>query len=57
MDKLIIPPNSNWFAQSICFCTHDDGLIYGATSKIVFIPPKSEKEVCDGIKILDLKKK
>ncbi|KAG5680415.1 hypothetical protein PVAND_009923 [Polypedilum vanderplanki] len=56
MDKLIIPPNSNWFAPSICYSTYDNGFIYGATSTITFIPPKNEKEEHE-IKIFDLKKK
>lgn len=56
MDNLIIPPNPNWFSQSICYCTPDNGLIYGATSKIAYIPPRNEQEVTQ-MKILDLKKK
>ena len=56
MDGLIIPPNPNWFSQSVCYCTPDNGLIYGAMSKIVYIPPKSEN-VESKIKIIDLKNK
>lgn len=56
MDNLIIPPNPNWFSQHVCYCTPDNGLIYGATAKIVFIPPKNEHKE-NKLKILDLKKK
>jgi hypothetical protein len=55
MNKLLIPPNPNWFMQSIFFCTPDNGLIYGAMTKIVYIPPKSE--VDSGVKLIDLKNK
>lgn len=54
MDKLMIPPNPNWFMQSICYCTPDNGLLYGAMTKIVYIPPKSK--IADAeTKIFDLK--
>jgi hypothetical protein len=56
MDKLIIPPNPNWFVPSTCYCTPDNGLIYGGTSKIVYIPPKRE-ESKDPVKILNIRKK
>lgn len=56
MDKLVIPPNPNWFLQSICYTTPDDGLIYGAMTKIVYIPPKENTASCE-IKIIDLKNK
>lgn len=52
----MIPPNPNWFVQSIFFCTPDNGLIYGAMTKIVYIPPKSELGKKD-IKVIDLKNK
>ena len=56
MNKLMIPPNPNWFMQSIFFCTPDNGLVYGAMTKIVYIPPKSEIGEKD-IKVIDLKNK
>jgi hypothetical protein len=55
MNKLMIPPNPNWFMQAACHCTPDNGLIYGAMTKIVYIPPKSEN--ASEIKIFDLKNK
>ncbi|CAO1380587.1 unnamed protein product [Diamesa serratosioi] len=45
MDKLIIPPNPNWYMQEACCCTPDDGFMYGAMSKIAYIPPKSKPEL------------
>lgn len=57
MDNLIIPPNPNWFVPSICYSTPDSGLIYGATSKIVFIPLHNESTKDPAAKILDIKKK
>lgn len=57
MDKLIIPPNPNWFVPSTCYCTPDNGLIYGAASKIVFISPKQEEAKDPAIKILNIRKK
>lgn len=57
MDKLMIPPNPNWFMQSICYCTPDNGLIYGAMTKIVYIPPKSKNAELAETKIFDLKNK
>lgn len=55
MDKLIIPPNPNWFMPSWCHCTPDNGLIYGAMTKIVYVPPKTGN--ADEIKVVDLKSK
>lgn len=55
MNKLMIPPNPNWFMQSVCHCTPDNGLIYGAMTKIVYIPPKLGDE--NEIKVFDLKNK
>lgn len=55
-NNLVIPPNPNWFMQSTCHSTPDNGLLYGAMSKIVFIPPKSEN-ADTRIKIIDLKNK
>lgn len=55
MNKLMIPPNPNWFAQSCCYGTPNNGLIYGAMTKIVYIPPKTEN--ADEIKVVDLKNK
>lgn len=55
MDKLIIPPNPNWFMPSWCHCTPDNGLIYGAMTKIVYVPPKTGRS--DEIKVVDLKSK
>lgn len=56
MENLIIPPNPNWFVPSICYNTPDNGIIYGATSKIVYIPlNKTTKD--PEAKILDLRKK
>lgn len=58
MDKLIIPPNPNWFVPSICYCTPDNGLIYGATNKIVYLNSHSEATTNNPVtKILDLRKK
>lgn len=56
MDSLMIPPNPNWFMQSVCHCTPDNGLIYGAMTKIVYIPPKSEA-ASKAIRVIDLKNK
>lgn len=53
----MIPPNPNWFMQSICYCTPDNGLIYGAMTKIVYIPPKSINAESAETKIFDLKNK
>lgn len=55
----MIPPNPNWFMQSICYSTPDNGLLYGAMSKIVYIPPKPKeaKAAASGIRIFDLKNK
>lgn len=53
----MIPPNPNWFMQSLCFCTPDNGLIYGAITKIVFIPPTSKDTAESEIKIIDLNNK
>lgn len=52
----MIPPNPNWFLQSICFATPDGGLIYGAMTRIVFIPSK-ENAASNGIKTIELKNK
>jgi hypothetical protein len=56
MNKLMIPPNPNWFMQSICYSTPDNGLLYGAMTKIVYIPPKTEIDSKD-LKVFDLKNK
>lgn len=57
MDNLMIPPNPNWFMQSVCHCTPDNGLIYGAMTKIVYIPPPKADAGDKEIKIIDLKNK
>lgn len=56
MNSLIIPPNPNWFMQSICYSTPDNGLLYGGMTKIIYIPPKLENAGSQ-IKIIDLKNK
>ncbi|CRK87478.1 CLUMA_CG001279, isoform A [Clunio marinus] len=56
MQKLVIPPNPNWFMQAICHCTPDNGLLYGAMTKVVYIPPE-EEDASKDVKIIDLKNK
>lgn len=56
MNSLMIPPNPNWFMQSTCHCTPDNGLLYGAMTKVVYIPPKTEVPAM-GIKVFNLKNK
>lgn len=56
MEKLVIPPNPNWFIPSTCYCTPDNGLIYGATSKIAYIAPRQDSKH-PAVKILDIRKK
>lgn len=55
MNNAMIPPNPNWFMQSVSYCTPDNGLIYGAMTKIVYIPPKTAS--ASEIKVIDLKSK
>lgn len=57
MDKLMIPPNPNWFMQSIFCCTPDNGLLYGGMTKVVYIPPKTETGSSQAIRCIDLKNK
>lgn len=56
MDNLMIPPNPNWFMQSTCHSTPDNGLIYAAMSKVVYIPAKTQN-ADSNIKVIDLKNK
>lgn len=52
----MIPPNPNWFTQSILYSTPDNGLLYGSMTKIVFVPPITEIDSKE-IKVIDLKNK
>lgn len=56
MDQLIVPPNANWFMKSLCSCTPDNGLLYGAMKRIAYIPPKTKAGGAT-LKMFDLKSK
>jgi len=56
MNNLMIPPNPNWFMSSVCQSTPDNGILYGAMTKLVYIPPASEA-ASSQVKVIDLKSK
>jgi hypothetical protein len=54
MEKLIIPPNTNWYSPSIFHCIQDEGSLYGAMTKVVYVPSKNSKA---NVKVFDLMSK
>lgn len=54
----MIPPSADWFNPASFYCVPpDDGLLYGAMTKIVFVPSKNAASDISNIKTIDLKSK
>uniref|UniRef100_A0A1Y1ML03 Uncharacterized protein n=1 Tax=Photinus pyralis TaxID=7054 RepID=A0A1Y1ML03_PHOPY len=47
MNKLVIPPSPNWFANNVLACASDNTVVYGSRNEIVVIKPAPPEEPAD----------